>query len=83
MNELNYYVGGVLLFAGAWAPVNWLPCDGRLLPITQQYSALFAILGTVYGGDGQTTFALPKIAPPIPGMTYIICLSGIFPVHPQ
>ncbi|MFY7671342.1 phage tail protein [Tenacibaculum sp. MEBiC06402] len=46
------------MFAGNFAPRGWAFCDGQLLPISQ-YSALFSILGTTYGGDGRTTFALP------------------------
>ena len=43
--------------------------------------ALFALIGTRYGGDGKTTFALPKIADPAPGVRYIICVSGYTPPH--
>jgi microcystin-dependent protein len=53
-------LGQVSLFAGNFAPRGWALCDGRLLPITS-YSALFSLLGTYYGGDGQTTFALPDL----------------------
>ncbi len=53
-------MGAISLFAGNFAPRGWLYCHGQLLPI-QQYSALFSILGTTYGGDGQTTFALPDL----------------------
>lgn len=48
----------VLLFAGNFAPRNWAFCQGQLLSIAQN-TALFSILGTMYGGDGRTTFALP------------------------
>jgi microcystin-dependent protein len=53
-------MGTIILFAGSFAPNGWAFCDGRLLPI-QQYSALFSILGTTYGGDGFSTFALPDL----------------------
>lgn len=54
-------LGEIRAFAGNFAPYpNWLPCDGRLLQI-QQYSALFSIIGTTYGGDGKITFALPDL----------------------
>jgi microcystin-dependent protein len=43
-----------------FAPIGWLPCDGRLLPISQ-YDALYALLGTTYGGDGITTFGIPDL----------------------
>ena len=76
--NMEYFLGGIMLFGGDFAPVGWLPCDGRVLPISQ-YQALFTILGTNYGGDGQKTFALPKLAAPVSGMTYLICLTGIYP----
>lgn len=53
-------IGEVKLFAGNFAPRNWALCQGQLLSIAQ-YNALFAILGTTYGGDGRTTFALPDL----------------------
>jgi microcystin-dependent protein len=57
---MDEYIGIVKLFAGTFAPKGWAFCDGRLMSISQN-SALFAILGTIYGGDGQTTFALPDL----------------------
>jgi microcystin-dependent protein len=54
------FLGEVKLFAGNFAPRNWFFCDGQLLPISEN-SALFSILGTMYGGDGRTTFALPDL----------------------
>ena len=53
-------IGQICLFAGNFAPKGWAICDGSLLSIAQN-SALFAILGTQYGGNGQTTFALPDL----------------------
>jgi len=53
-------IGEVTLFGGNFSPVGWLPADGRSLQISQ-YSLLFAVIGTTYGGDGQTTFALPDL----------------------
>jgi microcystin-dependent protein len=53
-------LGQITLFAGNFAPRGWAYCDGQLLPISQ-YTALFSILGTTYGGDGRTTFALPDL----------------------
>lgn len=53
-------IGEIRLFAGNFAPRAWAFCDGQLLPISQN-SALFSILGTTYGGDGRTTFALPDL----------------------
>ncbi|QBN20164.1 phage tail protein [Flavobacterium nackdongense] len=52
------YIGEIRLFAGNFAPKGWALCQGQLLPINQN-QALFSLLGTTYGGDGRTTFALP------------------------
>lgn len=54
------YIADVSIFAGNFAPRGWAFCDGQLLPISQ-YSALFSLIGTIYGGDGRTTFALPDM----------------------
>ncbi|REE80356.1 microcystin-dependent protein [Lutibacter oceani] len=53
-------LGSVIMFAGNFAPRGWAFCDGQLLAISQN-TALFSILGTTYGGDGRTTFALPDL----------------------
>jgi microcystin-dependent protein len=58
-------IGEVSLFAGNFAPRNWAFCAGQLLPISG-HEALFSILGTTYGGDGQTTFALPDLRGRVP-----------------
>ncbi|MDP9958176.1 phage tail protein [Chryseobacterium lathyri] len=57
---MEEYMGIVKLFAGNFAPRGWMFCDGRILSIAQN-SALFSLLGTTYGGDGVTTFALPNL----------------------
>ena len=57
---MEEYIGIVKLFAGNFAPRGWALCNGQILSIAQ-YNALFAILGTTYGGNGQTTFALPNL----------------------
>jgi microcystin-dependent protein len=57
----NPFLGSITLFAGNFAPRGYMFCQGQLLAISQN-SALFALLGTIYGGDGQTTFALPNLA---------------------
>ncbi|MGC4087610.1 MAG: tail fiber protein [Polyangiaceae bacterium] len=62
------FIGMIIVFAGNFAPRGWALCNGQLLPIAQN-TALFSILGTTYGGDGRTTFALPD-------------LRGRVPVHP-
>ncbi len=54
------FLGQIVMFGGNFAPRGWALCDGQLLAISQ-YSALFSILGTTYGGDGRTTFALPDL----------------------
>ena len=58
-------IGEIRIFAGNFAPRNWAFCEGQLLPIAQN-SALFSILGTIYGGDGRTTFALPDLRGRVP-----------------
>lgn len=59
------YLGEIRVFAGSYAPNNWAFCDGQLLPISQ-YSALFAILGVQYGGNGTSNFALPNLKGSVP-----------------
>jgi microcystin-dependent protein len=54
------YLSEVRLFASNFCPVNWLPADGRLLPI-RQYTPLFSLLGITYGGDGTMNFGLPDL----------------------
>jgi microcystin-dependent protein len=56
----NPYLGEIVLFSFNFAPRGWVQCNGQLLPINQN-QALFALLGTTYGGNGQTTFALPDM----------------------
>ena len=56
----NPFVGEIALVAFNFAPSGWATCDGQLLPIAQN-QALFSLLGTTYGGDGKTTFALPDL----------------------
>ena len=59
------FVGEVRMFAGNFAPRGWAFCDGQLLA-TSQNDALFSLLGTIYGGDGRTTFGLPDMRGRIP-----------------
>ena len=61
----NPYIGEIRLFAGNFAPVGFAFCNGQLLAISEN-SALFALIGTIYGGDGQTTFALPDLRGRLP-----------------
>lgn len=57
---MDPFIGEIIMFGGNFAPRGWALCDGSLLPISQN-QALFSILGTTYGGDGRTTFALPDL----------------------
>jgi len=59
------FIGEIILFAGNFAPRGWALCQGQLLSIAQN-TALFSILGTTYGGDGVTTFALPDLRGRVP-----------------
>ena len=77
------YVGEIKLFAGTFAPVGWAMCDGQVLPISEN-DVLFNLIGTTYGGDGQSTFALPDLRGRAPlhwgalsgGSTYTIGQPG-------
>jgi microcystin-dependent protein len=71
------FVGQIILFVGDFAPRHWAICDGKLLLI-QNFQKLFSIIGTTYGGDGQRTFALPKMQP-YGETNFIIALEGIYP----
>jgi microcystin-dependent protein len=59
------FIGEIRMFAGNFAPRSWAFCDGQLLAISQN-DALFSLLGTIYGGDGRTTFGLPDLRGRIP-----------------
>jgi microcystin-dependent protein len=59
------FVGEIRMFGGSFAPAGWAFCDGQLLPISEN-DALFTLIGTTYGGDGQETFALPNLQSRIP-----------------
>ncbi len=72
-------LGAILLSASTLYTNNYLPADGRTLDI-QNNTALFSLLGTNYGGNGSTTFALPNLKPAAPNNTqYLICVNGVFP----
>ena len=62
---LNPAIGQIIMFAGNYAPTGWALCDGSLLSI-QQYTALFSILGTTYGGNGTSNFGLPDLRGRVP-----------------
>jgi Phage Tail Collar Domain/Collagen triple helix repeat (20 copies) len=88
-NDINFFteggggvqctLGSVILNVAVEYPGNYLPADGRTLAITIN-TALFSLIGTNYGGDGMTTFALPDLRKAAPNNTqYLICVTGIFP----
>jgi len=62
---MDAFVGQIMSFGFNYAPQGWLPCDGRLLPISS-YETLYTLVGTTYGGDGQSTFALPDLRGRVP-----------------
>lgn len=89
----NPYLGEIRLFGGNYAPLGWAVCAGQLLPVAQ-YDALFTLLGTTYGGDGQTTFGLPDLRGRVPvhqgplhtlgeqgGQETVTLLAGQMPAH--
>jgi microcystin-dependent protein len=72
------YVGEIRMFAGNFAPAGWEFCQGQLLPISE-YETLFQLIGTTYGGDGESTFALPDLRGRIPihqGNGFILAETG-------
>jgi len=72
------YVGEIRMFAGNFAPAGWMFCDGQLLPISEN-ETLFNLIGTTYGGDGQSTFALPDLRSRVPihqGNGFILAETG-------
>jgi microcystin-dependent protein len=79
----NPFIGEVMLCPYNFAPLNWVFCQGQVLPITQ-YTALFSLIGTFYGGNGTSTFALPNLIGRVPiafgqapgGSSYVMGESG-------
>src|SRR5947209_875974 len=72
------YVGEIRMFAGNFAPAGWMFCEGQLLPISE-YETLFNLIGTTYGGDGQSTFALPDLRGRLPlhqGNGFVLAETG-------
>lgn len=72
------YVGEIRMFAGNFEPVGWKFCEGQLLSIAEN-STLFQLIGTTYGGDGQSTFALPDLRGRLPihqGNSFILAQTG-------
>ncbi len=75
---MDPFMGEIRLFGFDWAPQGWALCEGQILPIAQN-TALFSLLGTTYGGDGNTTFGLPDLSGRAPAGTYCIALQGVYP----
>jgi microcystin-dependent protein len=72
------YVGEIRMFGGNFAPAGWLFCEGQLLPISEN-ETLFQLIGTTYGGDGQSTFAIPDLRGRVPihqGNGFILAETG-------
>lgn len=72
------YVGEIRMFSGNFAPAGWMFCEGQLLPISE-YETLFQLIGTTYGGDGESTFVLPDLRGRIPihqGNGFILAETG-------
>jgi microcystin-dependent protein len=77
------FVGEIRMVGFNFAPFGWAMCNGQLLPISQ-YQAVFAVVGTIYGGDGQSTFAVPNLQSRVPihwgqrpgGANYVIGQTG-------
>jgi microcystin-dependent protein len=72
------YVGEIRMFAGNFAPAGWMFCEGQLLSISEN-EVLFQLIGTTYGGDGQSTFALPDLRGRIPihqGNGFLLAETG-------
>jgi microcystin-dependent protein len=77
------FVGEVRAMGFTFAPQGWAPCQGQMLPISNN-TALFSLLGTKFGGDGRSVFALPTLAGlpaqgSAPALNYYIAVQGIYP----
>jgi microcystin-dependent protein len=68
------YIGEIRMFGGNFPPNGWAFCQGQLIPISEN-DALFTLIGTTYGGDGQSTFALPNLSSRVP-----VHMDGNFPI---
>src|SRR5436305_2674029 len=72
------YVGEIRMFGGTFAPAGWAFCNGEVLPISEN-ETLFNLIGTTYGGDGQSTFALPDLQGRVPlhvGSGFVLGQNG-------
>lgn len=79
---MDYMLGEIILFPYNFVPAGFALCNGATMNIAQN-QALFSLLGTTYGGDGRTTFALPNLqgAEPNPNVRYYIATQGLFPMR--
>lgn len=81
---MDYFLGQINLFAINFQPSGWIPCDGRLMAVRSN-QALFALLGTKFGGDGINNFAIPDLRTSMFGsnsdfkLIYYMCINGIWP----
>jgi microcystin-dependent protein len=73
---MDPFLGEIRIFAGDYAPMGWMMCQGQILPISGN-DTLFAVIGAIYGGDGKTTFALPDFRGRVP-----LGLSTSYPLYP-
>jgi microcystin-dependent protein len=78
---MDAFLGSIQLVAFNFAPNGFVLCNGQLMPIGQN-AALYSLLGTTYGGDGKSTFALPKLSSPIEGLNFVIAIQGLYPTRP-
>jgi microcystin-dependent protein len=72
------YIGEIRMFAGNFAPAGWAFCNGQIIPISEN-DTLFNLIGTTYGGDGQSTFALPNLQSRVPmhqGNGFVLAQAG-------
>jgi microcystin-dependent protein len=74
---MEFYIGQIIMMANYFIPKNFLPCDGRVIPIMNNQT-LFSLIGTKYGGDGRTNFALPNLMHrlPVEGFSGRVMVSG-------
>jgi microcystin-dependent protein len=81
-DALQAFLGQIALLPYEFAPQDWMLCEGQILRISQ-YTALFSLLGTRFGGDGRDTFALPDLKgkEPLSGLRYSIAIQGIYPTR--
>ena len=81
---MDTYIGEICFLAFERAPRGFVACNGQLLPIAR-YGALFALIGTTYGGDGRSNFAVPNLKGKSPlddfpdSVHYFMCVEGVFP----